>query len=148
MQAAIPGIEVSPGAPHRSRSSGLERTSLATRVGGLLRWMACLLVLATGFAVPGCADVVLLHAQHASTSEEEAIRKVADLYGLNIHTRGRQRSRHDRGCDVRVEAARTFALLISADALSKLDRKKIQRALLQDEWLQCAGIHFWDRSRG
>ena len=129
MNAAVYGIEESPGAPYRSRSSGLERRSLAARVGDLLCGMACLLVLAMGLAVPGCADAVLLHTPHASASEEEAIRKVADLYGLTIHTVDVS-DRSTIGAAIsKLRQPGTFAVLISADALSKLDRKSIQTAL-------------------
>jgi len=129
MKATAQGIEEPPRAPSRSRSSDLERCRLAARVGGLLRETACLVLLAMGLAAPGWAAVVLLHTQHASASEEEAIRNVAELYGLNINTLDVS-DRSTIGVAMS-ELGRpgTFALLISADALSKLDRKSIQTAL-------------------
>ena len=100
-----------------------------TRVGGLLRGTACLLAFAMGLAVPGWAGAVLLHTQHAVTSEEEAIRRVADLYGLNIHTLDVSDRSTIESTMSELRQPGTFALLISADVLSKLDRKQIQRAL-------------------
>jgi len=126
------------------------RTGSSVRIGRLLYGIALMLLL--GAVFPGLCrgDVVLFRTPHSQRSEEEALKKVADLYGLSIHT-----------VDVRspgvlgpamseLKNSGTLAVLISEDALSALDRNKVQAALRRPNGLQVPilvfGVHSGDKT--
>ncbi len=106
------------------------------RIGGSSGGAICALFFAVALSTYCVAtDVVLIHDKQLYPAEEEAIRRLAEFYGVNLQT-------VDVGSRDAVELAMsqlrspsTLALLTSQAALSKLDRKQLRAALRRPKGL-------------
>jgi hypothetical protein len=105
------------------------RSGLIGNIGKRLHWLAALVLMCIGLSVCRAADVVLIHKDNKYPTEEEAIRRVAEFYGLNILTLDPGKpDTHTLGMTM-VTNPSTLALLISQDSLPDLDRRELQSAL-------------------
>ena len=95
----------------------------------VLRRIALVLILALGSSLLCKADVVLFHTQRTNPAEEEVIRRVAGFYGMNIRAVDVTSSNARRRAMSEVRSRATLAVLISQEALPRLDRRSIQAAL-------------------
>jgi hypothetical protein len=98
-------------------------------LGSALRGMIVVLLLALGSSLSCKADVVLFHTQRTDSTEEELIRRVVGFYGLNIRIVDVTLSNTRRRAISELRSRRTLAVLISQEALQRLDRKSVQAAL-------------------
>jgi len=98
-------------------------------LGGVLCWMAGVVLVGMGLSIACNADVVLFHTGKSNPSDEEAIRKVANFYGLDIRSVDVDSPRTLGSAMPGLRNSGTLAVLISGDALSKLDKRRVQSAL-------------------
>lgn len=82
-----------------------------------------------GVSTAGAAEIVLLHGEGAWPAEDEQIRQAGDLYGLSVHVQNVNSSASVQSALELIRQADTLAVLISGDALARLDRTQVAAAL-------------------
>jgi hypothetical protein len=97
--------------------------------GKRLRALASLVLVCLGLSLCHASDVVLIHKENRYPAEEEALRRLAAFYGLNILSvdAGRADARALEMTSLRSPS--TLAVFISEESLPGLDRKGLQSAL-------------------
>jgi hypothetical protein len=94
-----------------------------------VNWLAGFLLVWAGLSVSRAANVVLIHKENPRLAEEDAIRRVAEFYGLNILTLDVNKpSAHGMAPKMLADPG-TVAVLISQESLPKLETKELQSAL-------------------
>jgi peptidoglycan/xylan/chitin deacetylase (PgdA/CDA1 family) len=108
----------------------------------------CLLGLAAVLSGHCVADMVLVHGTQRYPLEEEAIGRLAGFYGITLQTMdaGTQEGIHRGMTQLRNPA--TVAVLVSQEALSRLDKRQLQSALRRANGLHIPMLVFGVHAQG
>ncbi len=113
----------------KMRKSQRPRIGIFRKIGKRLHWLAGPVLVCVGLSACRASDVVVIQKNNRHQADEEAIRRVAEFYGLNILTVDAGKPDAHALEMTMLTSPRTLAVLISQDSLPGLDRKGLQSAL-------------------
>jgi hypothetical protein len=112
---------------------GIARLAIALSkawwAGGRLSLLMCSLFFLAGLSTCFAGDAVYVHGKRQHATEDETVRRLVDFYGLTLYTVDVASQDMVNRAMSRMRSPDTLAVLISQDALSRLNRKQVQAAL-------------------